>query len=103
MDRLLNSRLDRQESPTKLENLSPEKYGKGAYAALTYTPSKLVDNILYREVTTMKKIEEELSKVRNSEAFNSLLKDRLGQLQEEKEGIEQTLTQQITMYKKILG
>jgi hypothetical protein len=48
MERLLNSRLDRQESPTKLQNLSPDKYGKGAFAALTYTPSKLADNVLYR-------------------------------------------------------
>jgi hypothetical protein len=40
--------------------------------------------------------------VRESEAFNSLLKDRLSQIQEERDGIEQTLTQQITMYKKML-
>ena len=41
--------------------------------------------------------------MRESGAFNSLLKDRLSQLQEEKDGIEQTLTQQITMYKKLLN
>ncbi len=57
MDHLLNSRLSRDQSPTKLENLSPEKFGKGAYASLTYTPSKLADNVLYKEVTTFKKIE----------------------------------------------
>ena len=51
----------------------------------------------------MKKVEEESSKVRESGAFNSLLKDRLSQLQEEKDGIEQTLTQQILMYKKLLN
>jgi hypothetical protein len=48
MENLLNSRLSRDESPTKLENLSPEKFGKGAYAVLTYTPSKLADNVLFR-------------------------------------------------------
>ncbi len=41
--------------------------------------------------------------MRESEAFNSLLKDRLSQIQEERDGIEQTLTQQITMYKKMLN
>lgn len=45
------------ESPVKLSNISPNKYGKGAYCDLTYTPSKLADNILYREVTTLKKVE----------------------------------------------
>ena len=56
MDQLLNSRLSRGESPTKLENLSPEKFGRGAYANLTYTPSKLADNVLFKEATTLKKI-----------------------------------------------
>ena len=96
MENLLNSRLSKDASPSKLQNLSPEKYGKGAYADLTYTPSKLADNVLYKEVITMKKVEEESSKVRES-------KDRLSQLQEEKDGIEQTLTQQILMYKKLLN
>lgn len=41
--------------------------------------------------------------MRESEAFNSLLKDRLSQIQEERDGIEQTLTQQILMYKKMLN
>jgi len=48
MDHLLNSRMSADHSPSKLENLSPEKYGKAAYATLTFTPSKLVDNVLYR-------------------------------------------------------
>ncbi len=45
------------ESPVKLSNISPEKYGKGAFCDLAYTPSKLADNFLYRDVTTLKKIE----------------------------------------------
>jgi hypothetical protein len=57
MDQLLNSRLSQDFSPTKLENLSPEKYGKSAYASLTFTPSKLADNVLFKEATTFKKIE----------------------------------------------
>jgi len=32
-----------------------------------------------------------------------LLKDRLSQITEERDGIEQTLTQQISMYKKMLN
>ena len=64
MDHLLDSRMSREESPSRLENLSPLKYGKAAFASLTFTPSKLVDNVLYKEATTFKKVEEESSKVR---------------------------------------
>ena len=56
MEQLLNSRMSKEGSPTKLENLSPEKFGKAAYAGLSYTPSKLVDNVLYKEATSFKKI-----------------------------------------------
>jgi len=47
---LENSRrsANQNESPVKLSHLSPEKYGKGAFCDLTYTPSKLADNVLYR-------------------------------------------------------
>ena len=49
MHNLLESRRSlKPESPEKLHNLSPEKYGKAAYVELTYTPSKLADNVLYR-------------------------------------------------------
>lgn len=88
MDNLLNSRLSRDASPSKLENLSPEKYGKAAFASMTFTPSKLVDNVLFKEVTTLKKVEEEASKVRESDALNSILKDRLAQVIQERDGIE---------------
>lgn len=64
MEHLLNSRMSKEGSPTKLENLSPEKFGKAAYATLSFTPSKLVDNVLYKEATQFKRIEEESSKVR---------------------------------------
>ena len=84
----MNSRMSKEGSPTKLENLSPEKFGKAAYASLSYTPSKLVDNPLYKEATTFKKIEEESSKVREFEATVSILQDRLGQVEEERDGIE---------------
>ena len=56
MEQLLNSRMSQMnESPSKLEGLSPEKYGKAAYADMAFTPSKLAENILYREVVTLKK------------------------------------------------
>lgn len=48
MDSLLLSRIKKDVSPAKLTNLSPEKYGKAAWADLTYTPSKLADNVIYR-------------------------------------------------------
>lgn len=55
MDSLILSRIKKDVTPTKLTNLSPEKYGKAAWADLTYTPSKLADNIIYREATTLRK------------------------------------------------
>lgn len=45
-----------EEHVFTLENLSPEKYGKAAFANLTYTPSKLADNVLYKDVSNQKKI-----------------------------------------------
>lgn len=47
MESLLASRKV-QEEPSRLDNLSPEKYGKAAFSSLTYTPSKLADNVLYK-------------------------------------------------------
>lgn len=40
--------VNQNESPIKLNNLSPDKYGKAAFCDLVYTPSKLADNVLYR-------------------------------------------------------
>ena len=48
MDKLLFGKKQKTEQQQKLGNISPEKYGKGAYADLTYTPSKLADNVLFR-------------------------------------------------------
>lgn len=80
MDSLLGSRMNKDATPTKLENLSPEKYGKAAWAELTYTPSKLADNIIFREATTLRKTEEGSSKVRELEAMNGFIKERMSQL-----------------------
>ena len=60
--------------------MSPEKFGKGAYADLSYTPYKLADNVLYREAVTLKKYEENTNKVREFTAENSFLKDKIRQL-----------------------
>lgn len=54
-------------------------------------------------MTTLKKVEEEASKVRESDALNSILKDRLAQIIQERDGIEETLTKQVLMYKKMLN
>ena len=55
MDSLIMSRMKKDVSPAKLQNLSPDKYGKAAWAELSYTPCKLADNVLYREATTLRK------------------------------------------------
>ena len=55
MESLLASRKISEE-PSKLEGLSPEKYGKAAFSTLTYTPSKLADNVLYKEYSNQKKL-----------------------------------------------
>lgn len=60
-------------SPVKISGLSPERYGSTAYKNLSYTPSKLQDNIIYREVTVTKKIESEKNRIRELESLNSLL------------------------------
>ena len=103
MEQLINSRLNQKEPSQPLQNLSPEKFGKGAYANLTYTPSKLANNVLYKEVTSMKKIEEGTSKVRELEAMVSLLKEKLKHSISERGGIEKALSLQISMYKDIIS
>jgi hypothetical protein len=50
----------------------------------------------------MRRVEESNSKAREWEAVGQLLRDKLRHLQEEKEGVEQALSQQISMYKRIL-
>lgn len=66
MDKLYESRKEKyfEEKVQKLQAVSPEKYGKGAYADLSYTPYKLADNVLYREAVTLKKYEEGTNKLR---------------------------------------
>lgn len=68
------------ETPERLDHLSPDKYGKAAYVDLTYTPSKLKENVLYRETTTLKRVEESHSKVRELESLNIILEDKLSKI-----------------------
>ena len=63
-DSLIMSRMRKDVSPAHLKNLSPDKYGKAAFAELSYTPAKLVENVMYREVATLKKNEEGTNKLR---------------------------------------
>ena len=68
MDRYRENRKSnnkKKEESVKLEGLSPEKYGKAAYQDVMYTPSKLADNLLYKEVSAMKKNEENSQKYRD--------------------------------------
>ena len=63
MDKLLDSRRSKEQEE-RVEGLSPEKFGKSAYCQLTYTPSKLADNVLFREANNLKRVEEESSRCR---------------------------------------
>ncbi len=56
MEKLLASRTKYDEELISVGNISPEKYGKSAYCNLQYTPSKLADNVLFKEVTNLKKV-----------------------------------------------
>lgn len=47
----------RKESPMKVEGLSPEKFGRAAFIDMQYTPSKLAENCLFKDVNSMKKYE----------------------------------------------
>jgi hypothetical protein len=57
--------------------------------------------VLFKEVSQMKRVEESGSRLREYEALNQILKDKLKHSQAEKQGIETTLTQQIAMYKNM--
>lgn len=103
MQKLLLSRKQKEEPPEYLDKLQPEKYGKGAYCELSYTPSKLADHILYKEANYLKKLEEELSKNRELEAANVKLTDQIDYLRKEKSGIESSLNKLIAMYKGIMA
>lgn len=58
----------------RFQSVSPEKYGRGGFAGLTYTPSKLAGNVLFQEAAHMRKMEEGSSRARESEVMNGLLK-----------------------------
>ena len=63
-----------------MNKLEPEKYGKGAYCDLSYTPSKLADHILFKDAHFLKKLEEEVSKTRDLEGKNKILGDQVDYL-----------------------
>ena len=86
-------------SPTKLSGLSPEKYGSTAYKTLSYTPQKLQDNFIYREVTITKLVETEKNKARELESLNSLLEDNIRHLTRENDTLRRSFDQQVEMYK----
>jgi hypothetical protein len=74
---MLFSRRQKEETVEQIESISPEKYGKGAFLDLTFTPSKLSEHVLYREATHLKKIEEESCKGREFEVTNRVLADQV--------------------------
>lgn len=102
MEKLLESRRQKEHTQ-KVEGLSPEKYGKGAYCELTYTPSKLADNVLFREASSLKRVEEESSRSRELEAQNQMLTEQIAYLKKERDGISASLNDIIDMYKGIIA
>ena len=88
--------------PEKLTGLSPEKYGKAAYIDLSFTPSQLNENVLYRDAMKMKTMEDPNQRVRELEAECVQLSDKVSKLERERDGIESSLNQQISMYKKMI-
>ena len=51
----------------------------------------------------MKRVEESNSKVRELEANNIMLEDKVNKITQERDGIEESLNTQIQMYKKLLA
>ena len=51
---------------------------------MSYTPSKLATNVLFKDVHNMKKTEENGSKLRESESMNQVFRDKIRHLQSEK-------------------
>jgi predicted RNase H-like nuclease (RuvC/YqgF family) len=89
-------------SPTKLSGLSPEKYGKTAFRELSYTPEKLSENFLYKEVTVTKKIEVEKKRIRELESTCAVQVEKIRQLETENETLRKSYQLQIDMYKQML-
>lgn len=75
-------------SPVRISGLSPEKYGSTAFKNLSYTPEKLQDNFIFREVTVTKKIETEKNRIRELESLNSLLEEKIRHLSSENQTIK---------------
>lgn len=75
---------------------------KAPFVEVTYTPEKLYENFIFREVTSNKKIEEERKRVRLFEAENQLHKEKIAQLELEIATITRTLNEQIDMYRKMI-
>ena len=69
---------------------------------MQYTPSKLAENCLFKDVNSLKKYEDTSQKLREVEASYKLLEDKYNKIVKEKMGIEDSLTRQIEMYKSLI-
>ena len=103
MDRLLSSRRKSKDAPEVVPPLSPEKYGKGAYCELNYTPSKLSEHVLWRESSKMRQVEDESSRCRELQSQVITLQDQIDFQKREKNGIEHSLQGMVDMYKQIMA
>lgn len=89
-------------TPVPLKNLSPEKFGRSAFRELSYTPEKLVETILYKDVASNKKLELEKKRIRELESEVAVQGEKVRQLELEVDTVRKSLTMQIDMYKKML-
>jgi chromosome segregation ATPase len=69
---------------------------------VTYTPEKLYENFIFREVNSTKRLEEERKRARLYEAENKLHLEKISQQETEIATITRTLNEQIDMYKKLI-
>ena len=61
-------------------DISPERHGSTTFKNLSYTPEKLENSYMYKEVTITKKIETEKNRIRELESLNALLEDKIKHL-----------------------
>ena len=102
-EKLFTAQKDTASSKQQVGTISPEKYGKAAFEGLTFTPSKLSENVLYREASSLKRVEEQAGRSREFETQNEILSEQVDFLKRERDGISGSLNEIIAMYKGIIA
>ena len=77
------------------------KYGKSAYCELTYTQSKLCENLLFKDLAADKELINYKIDLHTFHSIKSLFEDKLSNLQKEKDLIIVSLNEEIKTLRKI--